>query len=601
MILASVQGLIYVFIIPPWEHYDEPTHFEYAWLIAYLNRLPDEGEYVQWMRRDLSASLFENNFFEKRNINVDFLSVNEPVWIGISQINDPPLYYLLISSLLHFVRFTDFTFQLYIARIGSLLMFLVTIFFVYKISLELFTEGHLLTKIIPIFIVFLPGFVDIMTSVNNDVGAIMFGTLFFWLAIRFLKNKQSVLSATMLVVVSIILLYTKNIGFLFIPILLITFIFGIKNNKYILFAFGLLSLAGLIFFINFLQFGGLPAFFSIQNYQELPLRMKSEDAQSGNYVFAIQRYENQNRRSNLVYYFNKNEISKMDSNEITIGGYVWSSSKIKTNIFNLYLNGELLKQITGEITEEKEFIYETVNFPGNVNELYLSMQPIKRENYTIYYDDVFIVSGSLNDYLNAQKPNLIRNGSAEYGWPILKQEVARKIDKKFPVSINHFVQILDLETNLDYYRATTKRLFRTFWAVFNWGGVFLWGRRPYFYLGLLTGISVIGSVIFGISKRKEISWRITILFLLSCLLIWGATFLRGFSSSFSGYTYIPVARYAYPVIFPTALILLSGLLFWVKLINTRVHLSNTMVTIIFLFSMIFLNIWSFFSIIAYFY
>jgi hypothetical protein len=209
--------------------------------------------------------------------------------------------------------------------------------------------------------------------------------------------------------------------------------------------------------------------------------------------------------------------------------------------------------------------------------------------------------GSFEDYINSNESNLIRNGSAEIGWPIIKQELAQKIDNRLPVTINHFVQVLDSERNIDYYLATTKRLTRSFWAVFNWGGVFLLGKRPYFYLGLLTAVSFIGSLFYWISYRKEISWRITFLFIISCLLIWGATFLRGFSTSFSGYTYIPVARYAYPVIFPTALIIMSGFLSWVNLINKRLQLSNFGLTIIFLLSMIFLNIWSIASITKYFY
>ena len=42
-LLALLRGLLYVVLIPPWEHYDEPTHFEYAALIAATGHLPEPG------------------------------------------------------------------------------------------------------------------------------------------------------------------------------------------------------------------------------------------------------------------------------------------------------------------------------------------------------------------------------------------------------------------------------------------------------------------------------------------------------------------------------------------------------------------------------
>ncbi|HEY80691.1 MAG TPA: hypothetical protein G4O05_06380, partial [Caldilineae bacterium] len=45
LLLALLNGLLYLFLVPPWQHYDEPGHFEYAWLIADRGRLPQAGDY----------------------------------------------------------------------------------------------------------------------------------------------------------------------------------------------------------------------------------------------------------------------------------------------------------------------------------------------------------------------------------------------------------------------------------------------------------------------------------------------------------------------------------------------------------------------------
>jgi hypothetical protein len=40
LLLAAINGLFYIFIVPPWQHYDEPNHFEYIWLLA-AGKLPN--------------------------------------------------------------------------------------------------------------------------------------------------------------------------------------------------------------------------------------------------------------------------------------------------------------------------------------------------------------------------------------------------------------------------------------------------------------------------------------------------------------------------------------------------------------------------------
>ncbi|MCZ7552822.1 MAG: hypothetical protein M5U05_09600 [Anaerolineales bacterium] len=43
LVLAGISGLVFIFIMPAWQHYDEPNHFEHVWLAANLERLPQPG------------------------------------------------------------------------------------------------------------------------------------------------------------------------------------------------------------------------------------------------------------------------------------------------------------------------------------------------------------------------------------------------------------------------------------------------------------------------------------------------------------------------------------------------------------------------------
>src|SRR4030043_857461 len=94
LIIGLIHGLIYVFIIPPWQHYDEPGHFEYAWLVANRLKLPHIGDYDQNMRLEVGKSLSDSSFFAP-GTEPNLIDPSKPIWIGVSQFVDPPLYYVI--------------------------------------------------------------------------------------------------------------------------------------------------------------------------------------------------------------------------------------------------------------------------------------------------------------------------------------------------------------------------------------------------------------------------------------------------------------------------------------------------------------------------
>jgi hypothetical protein len=81
LIVALVHGLIYIYLIPPWQHYDEPNHFEYAWLIANNRQLPEAGEYDPVMSRQVVESMVEHGFYDRLPIRPN-LSPDTDVKIG---------------------------------------------------------------------------------------------------------------------------------------------------------------------------------------------------------------------------------------------------------------------------------------------------------------------------------------------------------------------------------------------------------------------------------------------------------------------------------------------------------------------------------------
>ena len=87
LLLAFVVGCLFIFLVPPWQHYDEPTQFEYSWLIANRPGLPEIRDYDQQLRREIAASMIEHGFFLDLGFEPNLLSSSEQIWIGISPVS----------------------------------------------------------------------------------------------------------------------------------------------------------------------------------------------------------------------------------------------------------------------------------------------------------------------------------------------------------------------------------------------------------------------------------------------------------------------------------------------------------------------------------
>ena len=119
-----------------------------------------------------------------------------------------------------------------------------------------------------------------------------------------------------------------------------------------------------------------------------------------------------------------------------------------------------------------------------------------------------------------------------------------------------------------YYKSATKMLFHTFWARFGWAQVTLVGYRPYSILGFFTLLGFAGAVVAFWRSRKQIRWELLIFLGLALVSLWGAALLRGITSYINGGYFIPVARYAFPVIIPSMLILNIG---WLEIMRWIEH------------------------------
>lgn len=587
LVLGLLHGLLYIFLVPPWQHYDEPTHFEYAWLVANHLGLPKPGDYDQTMRRAVAVSMLEHNFFRGLDFLPNLDAQNEPIWIGMSELSHPPLYYLLVSLPLRLLSSWDVTRQLYAARFVSLGLYLVSIITAWEIMKELVPEEHPLHWMIPISMVLLPGYVDLMTSVNNDVGAIMFFSLFLWGSVQMIQKGFSFPRLFWVVGTALLCYWTKDTVIIALPLVGLVLFISLFRGRWRWVPWAALITAISIFLFSVFSWGD--ALFWIQSpntVQESPTRGLSPEAPLGRYVLQMEIAPNE-QSPEIFQLLPTNQEIALRGKTVTLGAWIWATQPLTIDAFTLYDGRNSFSQRVQLGTSPTFFAMSaTLAVDASRARVILASGGQKDQGrLTVFYDGIVLVEGArpLDAAPQFADPdaqqgtwggqaftNLLRNASGESGGPRIRPWVEKTMLKLSPTimpsSSLALGSLLDWRGAGWYYQLTTRNLLRTFWAKFGWDHVPLilpFTHRPYFVLAIFTLAGLGGAGIALWRRRFALPWNILLFLSIVLAGVLGVVFLRGdysliFPSS------IPSARYAYPVIIPTLLVLNTG---WFEILH----------------------------------
>jgi hypothetical protein len=617
ILLGAAHGLIYVFLIPTWQHYDEPGNFEYAWLIANHEGLPERGDYDQTMRREVAASMIENDFYENLGSRPNLLSLNEPVNIGISQTGDLPLYYQLVSLPMTLLRGAEISFQLLVGRLVSWVLLLISILLAWGTTRELTQPNNPLRWMVPLSLVLLPGFVDIMTAVNNDVGATAFFSLFLWGAVITIKHGLSWTRSLWIIGTTILCFFTKSTVYFVLPLLMITFVFAIFRGNRRIWAWYIIGASSILLILMTFTWGETTKWYRHYpyNYQT---RFKNPDAPLGDYAFLFAVQEG-TVRPQISQVLSQAKLAAIRGKIITIGAWVWADNSITIRL-PILSDGEKYSTQTVNIGRKPEFYAFHTAIKEDIERVHILLSPLtakSQEDVNIYYDGVTLALGnysrdnppSFNDPMGREGTwggksfeNLLDNPSAESGMFNLRPRVDAFIQKYFPINPSWALNsLVDWNKSGWYYKSVAANLLRTFWAKFGWGQVSLLGSKPY---RVLTGVSLLG--IFGaightIKRKNGLYWEVVILFGFAILFIYGAAIFRGVSSVFStnNRVFIPAARYALPAIIPTMMVLNIGWLEISRLIQKWTRIRQSYLTALYILFFIGLDVISVLSILRF--
>ncbi len=225
--LALAHGLLYLFVVPPWQHYDEPNHFEYAAQIA-IGEGAAPGRASVQLSREIADSMYRHRFWPP-GVRPDLLGPG-PVPLGISQRVHPPLYYQVVALPIGVTRYLAVETQLYLARAFSVLLYTLTVLAAWRIAVVMAPDEPALQLAFPLLVVFTPAFADLMAAVNNDVLLNMAATSALLGAVLLVRDGPRPLALALAGLGLLVAVLAKRTGLVLVPVLGLALLWSLRRH-----------------------------------------------------------------------------------------------------------------------------------------------------------------------------------------------------------------------------------------------------------------------------------------------------------------------------------------------------------------------------------
>jgi hypothetical protein len=578
--LGLVRGLIYLSVVPPWQHYDEPVHFERSFWIAAPS--PDiSGSASLSLPAEIAASMCDFHFWEDGACGLLPLSYERPPTLEALGASSQPVYYLLNAPAQFLFRHAPVEIRLYVGRLVSVVLFVLTLAIAYFLLRDLFPTSLEIRLVVPILVALIPAFTDEMSALNNDVGAVAMFSFLLWGVVRLMRHGWSPVSLAWVMGAAFLALLTKRTAAMGLIVALVAVFLSCRKVRWWIGAVGSGILAFAVVLFAF-SWSGSASWYELQSPASGTVRVLS-DGPLGRHVTCAREGRV------LIQELATDRVTALEGQEVTLGAWVrvYSSEEV-VPVFSVY-DGAVFHTQVVTVTAGWQFHAMTMTVSPQVSALQVRLLSPGEEGMACY-DGVVLARGEfpLNeqpqfDDINGDSGvwggqafmNILSNGSGEHGWPRLRPWVSSLLLRSgllYSVDPTLFVQsILDCRRTGWIYLAQVDMLFRSFWARFGWNHI---GLPDGYYRVVLvpTVLGVIGAVL---SFRHLMpgghlrSWQRRSLALLafSALLVWGGAVIGYSHPQLAAFPIsIVAARYAYPAIIPTVLFLFLG---WRELVPRR--------------------------------
>jgi hypothetical protein len=577
--MAFIFGAFWVGLIAAWEHHDEPNHLQYIRVLLDSGRRPQPGDEDFKLNRQILKSMIWNGFFERFGFEPVLPAPRQPTYLpGYSQYTEPPLYYYLASIGVYVLRSENITRQMFGARLVSFALYLLSIIAAWGLVRDITSEGSALRWMVPISMTFLPGFVDIMTAVNNDAGAVAVMSFFLWANARLVRRGFTWFEFLWALCLAALGVFMKSTAIVSVFLLPFVFLFSLLRGKWQWLVWAV-SGAGLIIALFFLFDRQDAAMYYRSSSMEEPIRVQHPQAILGEHVLQIkQNAQSTPRWMPPVFQPIPLDITSEHLGQIvTFGVWMWADKDITAQTPMLVTETDNYAS-TIQLTTSPLFYTVKGTRNDKIPRLWISFDLAKQssEDATIFYDGMVLAEGErpleqppLYDDLDAKSgtwgenryQNLLRNGSLETPglrvMPVIDQLATRFIPDQIRPSFV-LTSVFDLRGAGYYYSLALRRIFETFWGYFGWAHIPLFSPMLYSLTLVASIIGIVGAVIALIRGWQDAPWNIIFIFGLAILITGVAAIVRGVIYLSFQNMFFPVARYLMPVVIPVLLVICTG-------------------------------------------
>lgn len=232
-----IKGLLWTLVIPPLRTPDEDAHFAYVQYLAEEKKVPrnigklkstqlttsEELEKTIQLIRESALMIFSSMDQKPKNIPNEFISYSRKVPPGEyknAAALYPPLYYLYETIPYLIGAKLDIFHRIYLMRFFSLIFYLITIIFIYKIAF-LFSREKNFSHTVTLMATFLPAVSSAFSGINNDVALFAFSHIMIYYLSRYLMlPKNNIKTLVRQGVILGIALLTKTQALIFIPLII---------------------------------------------------------------------------------------------------------------------------------------------------------------------------------------------------------------------------------------------------------------------------------------------------------------------------------------------------------------------------------------------
>jgi hypothetical protein len=576
--LTFLRGIVYLAIAPPWQHYDEPTHFEYVRLLAETGRLPAADDYDVGMRQEIASSMQAAGFWAgTAPLPIGFWS-DEPAWLGTSELDHPQLYYAVLAIPQLLVAHQSVETQLYLARFVSVLLNLLVVASAYWLVAELLPHRRLLPLAVAAFVALLPPFTDLMSAVNNDAGAVAAATLLLLACVRMVRRGPSPKRALAIVLLAAACVATKSTSGGVAVVSLFALALGDdpkRQRRWLWIGLAVLLPVGLV---SILTWSTSAAHWISDDNPGAADRI-SMDSVLGDSAFVLSRSDSQQARV-IFQELGRSEGARLRGHTVTFGAWLKADEGSEgLVVLNLY---DGLENHWHRLQATTEWRFHTLSAtidPDAPGVAYYALIPDREDGaQRVFLDGLVLVDAAIAPgdspvfdsdqaakamWGEQQFTNLVKNGSAERSWPSVRSWLADLVPFGQPLpTILH--SLLDWSRTGWVYIPGIRLLLDSFWGTFGWNHLAL--PSPILLaLKLLALVAVLGlglgllRWVRGGRKDVALRWQAWGILAGAALFSWGSTILRVHPVFLTRNAFWPVARYSAVVIVPTALALCLGL------------------------------------------